>query len=138
MASEKQIAANRANSKRSTGPKTAAGRARSSRNAYRHGLSLPLPDDPQTSAAIQAIAHAVAGQGATDDQLAAAKVLAEAQLDLHRIRATRIESTNAVLNATPESRAIERLLALDRFERLALSRRRSAKRCLDNLETASE
>jgi hypothetical protein len=47
MATEKQIAANRANAKRSTGPKTAAGRARSSRNAYRHGLSLELPlNDP--------------------------------------------------------------------------------------------
>jgi hypothetical protein len=41
MASEKQIAASRANAKRSTGPKTAAGRLKSSRNAYRHGLLCP-------------------------------------------------------------------------------------------------
>ena len=42
MATEKQIRANRENAKKSTGPKTAGGRARSSRNALRHGLSLPL------------------------------------------------------------------------------------------------
>ena len=47
MASEKQIAANRANAKRSTGPKTAAGKLRSSRNAFRHGLSGPLPSIQQ-------------------------------------------------------------------------------------------
>src|SRR5437879_3777721 len=40
MATEKQIAANRANALRSTGPKTAAGKKRSSQNAPRHGLSL--------------------------------------------------------------------------------------------------
>ncbi|HXQ53324.1 MAG TPA: hypothetical protein VN802_19690 [Stellaceae bacterium] len=42
MASEAQIAANRANSSKSTGPKTAAGKAASSRNAFRHGLAAAL------------------------------------------------------------------------------------------------
>ena len=39
MATHKQIAANRANAKRSTGPKTKKGKLRSSMNAWRHGLS---------------------------------------------------------------------------------------------------
>jgi len=39
MSSEKQIAANRANARRSTGPKTSAGKARSRANAWKHGLT---------------------------------------------------------------------------------------------------
>ena len=39
MTSKKQISANRANAKRSTGPKTATGKRRSSLNALKHGLT---------------------------------------------------------------------------------------------------
>jgi hypothetical protein len=39
MATQRQIDANRKNAKRSTGPATEAGRARSSRNALKHGLT---------------------------------------------------------------------------------------------------
>jgi hypothetical protein len=39
MASEKQILANRANAKKSTGPRTSFGRQRSRRNALKHGLT---------------------------------------------------------------------------------------------------
>src|SRR5262249_1042673 len=38
MSSEKQIAANRANARRSTGPNTSGGKARSRMNAWKHGL----------------------------------------------------------------------------------------------------
>jgi hypothetical protein len=39
MASERQIAANRRNARKSTGPRSCAGMKRASRNAYRHGLT---------------------------------------------------------------------------------------------------
>ena len=39
MTSDRQVAANRKNAERSTGPRSAAGKARSSRNPMKHGLS---------------------------------------------------------------------------------------------------
>ena len=49
MASKRQIDANRRNAQRSTGPRTAAGKTRSSANALRHGLTaaraMVLPDE---------------------------------------------------------------------------------------------
>ena len=50
--SQRKIAANRANAKKSTGPKTPGGKARSSQNAVKHGIfaeSAILPNDPEES-----------------------------------------------------------------------------------------
>ena len=54
MATEKQIAANRANASRSTGPKSLPGRMKSSRNAFRHGLSSPMPIDALSAESLEA------------------------------------------------------------------------------------
>ena len=67
MATDKQIAANRANAQKSTGPKTAPGRWKSSRNAFRHGLSLPLQLDIKTSAKADAIGRALARDHASEE-----------------------------------------------------------------------
>jgi len=77
MATEKQIAANRANAQKSTGPKNAAGKLKSSRNAYRHGLSHPLRLDPVTSAKADAIAHALVGEDPTEEKLRSAAEFAQ-------------------------------------------------------------
>lgn len=45
LPSPKRLQANRRNARRSTGPRTAAGKQRSAQNAVRHRLSVPLPDD---------------------------------------------------------------------------------------------
>ena len=49
MATEKQIEANRRNAQHSTGPKTPAGKARSSMNALKHGLRSSLAVIPGES-----------------------------------------------------------------------------------------
>jgi hypothetical protein len=130
MASEKQIAANRANSRKSTGPR----RMRSSLNAYRHGLSLPITWDPQAQAEIAAVAQAIAGEPAGEDQLQAAKAIAEAQFDLKRIRATRTAATPSVLGELPDSKVLTGLCTLDRYERLARARRKLAIRRFRELD----
>ena len=127
MASEKQIAANRANAKKSTGPRTAAGKLNSSRNAYRHGLSGPLPSDPATLAKVDWIADEVAGEQASDDQKEAAQGFARAQVELLRIRSVRSERLAKLdLNDGTGGNmpGLKRLVALDRYERYALTKRR--------------
>src|SRR4051812_31014537 len=89
MATEKQIAANRANAKKSTGPKTAAGRLKSSRNALRHGLSLPLWIDIATLQQADAIVRLLTPDQTDEKKLTAASEVAQAQVDLLRIRAVR-------------------------------------------------
>ncbi len=127
MASDKQIAANRANALRSTGPRTALGRARSSRNAYRHGLSVPMHPDPQV---LETLAKAIMGETAHEAELCAARALVEMQLELKRIRATRAAVLSAGLDRKPDVQALTGLCAFDRYERLALSQRKAALRRL--------
>jgi hypothetical protein len=125
MATEKQIAANRANSKRSTGPNTDIGRIKSSRNAFRHGLSLPADAaDIETLADAFAEEFAAAGGGAPE--LLAVGRLTMAHFELLRIRRVR-ERLMASLDCRDcRPRDLRRLIALTRYERLALAKRRKA------------
>jgi hypothetical protein len=126
MATERQIAANRANAARSTGPKTATGRLRSSRNAFRHGLSSPLRLDMVTSAKIDAIAQALTGDDFSEERVSVATEVAKAQLDLCRIRAVRAHMIATVDLVGGDLQQMRRLLPLHRYERLAQIKRRRA------------
>ena len=132
MATTKQVTANRANAARSTGPRTAAGRAKSSRNAFRHGLSLPLPLDHTTATEIGRLAQTIAGENPSEQQLMAASEFATAQWELMRIRALRFAATPA-LSATLDPRPMRWVLGFDRYEQAALSRRKRAAKTLDRL-----
>jgi hypothetical protein len=126
MATEKQIAANRANAKRSTGPKTAAGRAKSSRNAYRHGLSLDLPlNDPAYRARMEAMMQALLGGEEPMDQNIMTE-FAEAQMKLLQIRKVRLDLLAELERQCHDLQDFSRLVALDRYERLAHTKRRRA------------
>lgn len=112
MASERQIEANQANAKRSTGPKTQAGKARASRNARRHGLSrlskTVLDSDAPAAAMLAAIAQQSSPTIAQD--------LIQAKLWLSQIRAVRHGMLAALLEC-PGPRQMKHLGGLERYER---------------------
>lgn len=88
MASEKQIAANKRNAQKSKGPKSQAGKKRSSRNAYRHGLSGP-PMTDRSETKFKDLARKFAGNASDAKTLEAAEQVAAADLELQRIRQAR-------------------------------------------------
>lgn len=63
MATEKQIAANRRNAARSTGPRTVCGKARSRMNAFRHGFAATFGHQSgtlETGLDVEALADRIA------------------------------------------------------------------------------
>jgi hypothetical protein len=183
LTSDRKIKANRANARASTGPKTARGRARAARNAFRHGLSLPVCSEPALSEEVEVLAREIAGPDANARIQELARRVAEAQIDLRRVRHARHQLlSNAMsdpyydsranvraklrlmcrvlrpnapeismavltkfLTSTPQgpnkfatilSQEAKRLLTMDRYERLALFRRKVAIQAFDEAQRA--
>jgi hypothetical protein len=147
MTSPQQLASNRANARKSTGPRSREGKVRSARNALKHGLAAPVTLDSNTAMQIANLAHSLVGDQVRDSLLwNYAQQVAEAELDLVRIRQARAQAWNqqaARWSASPsghlpDERAIQTyktlaslLTRIDRYERRALSRRRTAIRTLN-------
>ena len=133
MASPAKLRANRRNARKSTGPRTLAGKAIVARNARRHGFSLPVLDDPTLSREVEDMARtierSVTGTEADASGHALACRIAEAMIDLKRVRDAKlpvaVELHTDVKNVAKPLREIARL---DRYERRALSRRKFAVR----------
>jgi len=157
LTSKSKIKANRANARASTGPRTVQGRARAARNALRHTLSLPVCSNPALSEEVETLAREIAGPDANAETQDLARQVAEAQIDLRRVRYARhkllsdaladpwqevlrsLLRKNApnppvlmALNPTPQgphkfatilSQQAKQLLAMDRYERRALTKR---------------
>ena len=87
----------RANARASTGPKTAQDMARAARNAHRHGLilSLPVLADSVLSEEVEALAREIAGADARSEIQELARRIAEAQIDLRRVRCRAMTSSRA-------------------------------------------
>src|SRR5436190_17170449 len=90
MTSVRKAQSNRTNARTSTGPKTSAGRARSARNALRHGLTVPIADLELFSPEVERLAEAIGGTQPGDAQLERhVRLVAEAQIDMLRVRQAR-------------------------------------------------
>jgi hypothetical protein len=140
---ERKTAANRENSRASTGPRTAAGRARSARNSRRHGLATPL--GPHLLEEARRLARQFAGDGAPPDLHDLAWPIAHCELELRRVRQERDRLFSQALGAVGNegtrladphgsgavailSRHVRALQAVDRYEKRVLSRQKRAMR----------
>jgi hypothetical protein len=145
MASNKQLSANKKNSARSRGPRSAAGKARSSGNALRHGLTVNNLNDSTKRAEAESLAVAIAGPNASSTRLAQAWTIAETQLDLLRIRNAQVALMDSacaapfVVSGAPGHGAfsgkvvlgvIAQLFRWHDYERKILSRLKRATRAL--------
>lgn len=90
MATERQITANRRNARRSTGPRSRAGRKRASRNSYRHGLSSGVATSAEFAKHVESLARKIAGCGADAVSLEVARAVARAEFELAQIRRVRV------------------------------------------------
>jgi hypothetical protein len=87
MTTERKIAANRANAKRSSGPKSRAGKARASQNAYRHGLAACMTMNADRVNAMDALAREIQASMRGQIDRAGALAIAQAELEVLRVRA---------------------------------------------------
>ena len=133
MSTAAQIAANRANAQLSTGPVTPEGKARSSQNALRHGLTatrLVVRDDEREEfdAFQQDLLDELAPQGAVET-FTFHEVL-HAAWNLHRFRRIEAElSTGAAADFSEPNPA------LDRLSRYQARAQRAWQRALKELRT---
>jgi hypothetical protein len=133
MSSEKQVAANRRNGLKSQGPRTAAGKGVSSRNALRHGLATISRDNPAFTARVEAIAKGICPDIHNPMLFEQALIIGETTCVLASVRAERTARTERLIedNAPsprrlPCSSGVAELDPLYRYERRALSRRNRA------------
>jgi hypothetical protein len=122
MISPAKLAANRANAKKSTGPRSAAGKRRSSQNARRHGLSTP--PDAVGIRDIAALARIFADPQPHVRVLATQ--IAVAQQALERARGARLGLFAQAEAGDTRPEHIRRLAAIEDYERRARTRLKRA------------
>jgi hypothetical protein len=101
MSSEKQIAANRKNGRKSRGPRTATGKSASSRNALRHGLASISRHNPAVAQRIEGIARAICPDTSNPSLFEQALIIGETTCALGCVCAERIARMERLLDGTP-------------------------------------
>ena len=155
--SKRRLRAMRVGKPAGSGPTSAAGKARSAQNARKHGLNVPVMYDPDVAADVAFMAEELAPGCQDPELIGRARRIAEAQVDLMRVARARRDIISAAMadpgcrpvtsltgrTATPGvdpgagklvailSDAGAQLATFDRYERVALSRRKRAIRAFD-------
>ena len=124
METSARVAANRRNAAKSTGPRTAPGKKRAAKNALRHSLSLAVSALPELNPILAELTGLIAGDDAGPARLEAARRIAEAQVDLRRVRMAILLLLNGSRGNPPRPRMMtvrgvrEISAALDLVERV--------------------
>lgn len=127
MVSIKKREANKKNACLSTGPRTQAGKLRSSANARRHGLATALGDDPVRRQEIERLTQALASADNDPSFAAQARIIVECHLDLKRIRSAQHQACREIQESKIEQLelAVIQTIRFNRYTRRALSRRKT-------------
>jgi hypothetical protein len=124
--------ANRRNARHSTGPRTAAGKARAARNARRHGLTASPVTDPAFMCEAAALARTIEAPGS---QISAdpPRHLRAMQIAIAHVQVLRVRRAKCGLYAggLRWDELTRQLASLDRYERRALAQRKTAMRRFD-------
>lgn len=119
MATDRQLAANRRNARRSTGPRSSAGKHRASHNSYRHGLSASIiVASAEHQKRVARLARKFAGQSSNPIILELARMAAEAELEqvrCERAKVNLIYSTLALRQDEPPRYSATQLWQLRRL-----------------------
>ena len=130
MTSPAKIRANRRNALRSTGPRSSAGKAIAARNSRRHGLTVPVLDEPSLVPEVVALARRIETSVMDYDADAAGHVLAcrvaETMIDLERVRLAKQPLVTAIEADPCDGDKLAQLGRLDRYERSTRGRRKRA------------
>jgi hypothetical protein len=90
VTTERQLATNRRNARRSTGPRSKGGKQRASRNSYRHGLTTPLITTQQHAKRVEELARKIAADATDFVTLDYARAAAEAEFGIARVRQAKV------------------------------------------------
>lgn len=126
MASEKQIAANRANAQKSRGPRSPGGKMRSSANATSHGLAANFRRDSSAVYSIDALANLMRKAGFSEQK---AQLAAVAEYEVRSVLTVRSKFLEELRDSAQNAgdallEGMQKLDRIERYEKRATSRRK--------------